>query len=307
MQSASRIFMVRPVNFGFNEQTAASNSFQASPDNQENVQEQALREFNTFVDVLKSNGVVVLVIDDETENHTPDSIFPNNWISTHDDGTLIIYPMEAENRRLERRMDIIKAIQNGYGYKHFVDLSFFEHMGKFLEGTGSAVLDRVNRIAYACLSSRTDPEVLAYFANICDYKMETFHAYGQNGEPVYHTNVMMSIGDEFVLICLEAVTDMAERNRLINVFESTGKEIIPITMEQMSTFAGNVLQLHNTSDEKLVILSSRAYESLTQEQISTLKKFGRLIHSPLSTIECVGGGSARCMIAEIHLPKNTNL
>lgn len=307
MQTTSRILMIRPSMFGFNEQTAGSNSFQHADQGSKNIQLQALEEFNQFVTLLRAHGVLVLAVDDDPEFHTPDAIFPNNWISTHEDGSLFIYPLEAENRRQERSMKIIKAIQNGYDYKHYADLSFFEQTGKYLEGTGSMVLDRVNHIAYACLSSRTNEEVLAYFAALSGYRTETFLATDASGKAIYHTNVMMSIGDRFAVICLEAIANPEDRAALVRSITATRKEIIPITMAQMNAFAGNLIQLSNKRAESLIVCSTQAFESLNEVQRSALEQYGTLIHSPLWTIERFGGGSARCMIAEIHVPYNTNL
>ncbi|MGV3704324.1 MAG: citrulline utilization hydrolase CtlX [Arcticibacter sp.] len=307
MQTTSRLLMIRPSRFGFNEQTAISNVFQISPEANENVQEQVMREFDGFVDMLRENKVLVLVIDDDPEQDTPDAIFPNNWISTHDNGTIIIYPVEAENRRAERRMDIVKAIQGGYRFKHFVDLSFFEHRGQYLEGTGSMVLDREYGIVYASISSRTDEEVLGFAANLLQYEVVSFHATDHEGRPIYHTNVMMCLGSGFALVCLESIHDEEERSRFLSSLIATNKEIIPLSREQMNHFSANALQISSTEGENLIVMSTDAYEALTEAQHSALTRYGRLIHAPLDTIERIGGGSARCMIAEIHTPITTVL
>lgn len=299
--------MIRPSGFAFNEQTAASNVFQHSPLANEHIHEQVLKEFDQFVELLRENKVLVLVVDDDPEQDTPDAIFPNNWISTHGDGTIVIYPLEAENRRPERRMDILKAIQSGYNFKHFVDLSFFELSGKYLEGTGSMVLDRQNSIAYACLSSRTHPDVLNYATSLLNYKVVSFHATDQAGRPIYHTNVMLCIGADFALVCLESIHEEEERSRFLGSLIETNKEIIPISLDQMNHFSANVLHLVNVDGQSLIVMSSSAYAALTEAQHSALSRYGKIIHSPLSTIERIGGGSARCMIAEIHPPKTTLL
>jgi len=299
--------MIRPSRFGFNEQTAISNVFQISPEANENVQEQVMREFDGFVDMLRENKVLVLVIDDDPEQDTPDAIFPNNWISTHDNGTIIIYPVEAVNRRAERRMDIVKAIQGGYRFKHFVDLSFFEQRGQYLEGTGSMVLDREYGIVYASISSRTDEEVLGFAANLLQYEVVRFHATDHEGLPIYHTNVMMCLGSGFALVCLESIHDEEERSRFLSSLIATNKEIIPLSGDQMNHFAANALQISSTDGESLIVMSSGAYEALTETQHSALTRYGRIIHAPLDTIERIGGGSARCMIAEIHTPITTVL
>jgi hypothetical protein len=299
--------MIRPSEFAFNAQTAPSNVFQKHPSATEHVHEHVLREFDRFVAMLRENKVLVLVVDDDPERDTPDAIFPNNWISTHEDGTIIIYPLEAENRRAERRMDIVKAIQNGYRFKHFVDLSFFELSGKFLEGTGSMVLDREFSVVYASISSRTNPDVLNYTANLLNYDVVSFHATDQAGRPIYHTNVMMCVGRGFALVCLEAIHEEKERSNFLSSLIETNKEIIPVSLDQMNHFSANMLQIENAEGESLIVMSSSAYNALTETQHSALTRYGKIIHSPLNTIERIGGGSARCMIAEIYPPKTTIL
>ena len=302
MQTTSNILMIRPVEFGFNAQTAVNNAF-LKPGSDFDVQEKALKEFDEFVEVLRLNGVEVLVIDDNSKHHTPDSIFPNNWISTHDDGQLFIYPMEAENRRLEKRDDIVSTLKEKYQIINIIDLSYFENENKFLESTGSMVLDRVNKIAYACLSDRTNKDVLLTFSQLIGYKVITFNAVDKNGTAIYHTNVMMSLGTQFVVICLESVKDDSQKNEVVKSLEKTGKNIVEISYRQMNEFAGNMLQLKNKSQELILVMSERAYNSLLQEQIFQLERYSKLVFSPLNTIEGTGGGSARCMIAEIHLPE----
>lgn len=302
MQTTSNILMIRPVEFGFNAQTAVNNAF-LKPGSDFDVQEKALKEFDEFVEVLRLNGVEVLVIDDNSKHHTPDSIFPNNWISTHDDGQLFIYPMEAENRRLEKRDDIVSTLKEKYQIINIIDLSYFENENKFLESTGSMVLDRVNKIAYACLSDRTNKDVLLTFSQLIGYKVITFNAVDKNGTAIYHTNVMMSLGTQFVVICLESVKDDSQKNEVVKSLKKTGKNIVEISYRQMNEFAGNMLQLKNKSQELILVMSERAYNSLLQEQIFQLERYSKLVFSPLNTIEGTGGGSARCMIAEIHLPE----
>ena len=302
MQTTSNILMIRPVEFGFNAQTAVNNAF-LKPGSDFDVQEKALKEFDEFVEVLRLNGVEVLVIDDNSKHHTPDSIFPNNWISTHDDGQLFIYPMEAENRRLEKRDDIVSTLKEKYQIINIIDLSYFENENKFLESTGSMVLDRVNKIAYACLSDRTNKDVLLTFSQLIGYKVITFNAVDKNGTAIYHTNVMMSLGTQFVVICLESVKDDSQKNEVVKSLKKTGKNIVEISYRQMNEFAGNMLQLKNKSQESILVMSERAYNSLLQEQIFQLERYSKLVFSPLNTIEGTGGGSARCMIAEIHLPE----
>jgi len=294
--------MIRPVDFKFNTQTAVNNKFQeASADN--GVQEQALKEFDDFVSLLRVNGVEVTVIDDTLEPETPDSIFPNNWISFHEGGRVILYPMFSENRRLERRDDIVMKIREEYNVTILNDLSVYEAEGVYLEGTGSMVLDRQHKIAYACLSVRTDKKVLEDFCEKSGYTAFTFEATDSSGFPIYHTNVMMCIGDRFAVVCLESVKNPEERGNLLTSLTGSGKEVVEITLDQMNHFAGNMLQVKNNTEELLLVMSEQAYQSLKPEQIATLSKYNRLIAAPLYTIEKNGGGSARCMLAEIHLTK----
>jgi len=301
-QSTSTILMIRPVNFVFNEQTAGSNAFQNRNAEQQRVQDKALEEFDRFVNVLRENGVEVIVIDDTAEPHTPDSIFPNNWVSFHSDGTVFLYPMMAENRRLERREDIIMQLEDEFKIKHVIDLSHFEHENKFLEGTGSMVLDRENKIAYACLSPRTDKEVLEEFCKDSGYKPVLFHSVDQNNMDIYHTNVLMCIGSSYAVICLDSIKDEAEKQHVIHSLRSTQKQIVDISFDQMNHFAGNMLEVENKSGESLIVMSKSAWDSLNYEQKGILSSFSKPVYSDISTIENNGGGSARCMMAEVHLP-----
>ncbi|MDB5062397.1 MAG: amidinotransferase [Mucilaginibacter sp.] len=302
-QSTSNILMIRPVAFGFNTQTAQSNAFQNRDDDQQLVQQKALQEFDGFVAILKSNGVNVTVVNDTIEPHTPDSIFPNNWVSFHDNGDIFLYPMQAENRRLERREDIIRQLEESFKANHVVDLSRFELKDQFLEGTGSMVLDRENKIAYACLSPRTNTEVLKAFCDNTGYKAITFNAFDQRGQAIYHTNVLMAMGSQFAVICLNSITNTQEKEAVIASLKETRKEIIDITFEQMNSFAGNMLEVKNTAGETLIVMSQTAYLSLTDEQKTVLEKYGKLVYANINNIETNGGGSARCMMAEVHLPE----
>lgn len=295
--------MIRPVNFGFNEQTAGSNAFQNRNAEQQQVQDKALKEFDEMVNVLRDNGVEVIVIEDTPEPHTPDSIFPNNWVSFHSDGNVFLYPMMAENRRLERREDIITDLENEFKIKHVIDLSRFEHEHKFLEGTGSMVLDRGNRIAYACLSPRTDKEVLELFCHESGYKPMLFHAVDQNGLDIYHTNVLMCVGSNYVVICLASINDAKEKEMVIETIASTQKQLIDISFEQMNHFAGNMLEVQSGRGESLIVMSKSAWDALTYEQKAVLSSFSKPVYSDIGTIETNGGGSARCMMAEVHLPR----
>lgn len=293
--------MIRPVNFGFNAQTAESNAFQIKQADQQAVQQKAQREFDGFVSVLCENGVNVTVIEDTPEPHTPDSIFPNNWVSFHDTGDIFLYPMQAVNRRLERREDIISQLEDNFAAKHIIDLSRYEAKNQFLEGTGSMVLDRVNKIAYACLSPRTDAEVLKAFCDYTGYKTVTFDAFDQQGKAIYHTNVLMCVGSKFAVICLDSITDLYQKLAVIQSLKSTGKQVIEITFEQMNKFAGNMLEVMNAGGDTLIVMSQTAYQSLTDAQRNTLSVFGKLVYADINTIETNGGGSARCMMAEVHL------
>lgn len=291
--------MIRPVNFSFNTETAVNNAFQSEAT--VNAQQQALQEFEGFVSLLRQNGVDVTVISDTPEPYTPDSIFPNNWVSFHEGGAICLYPMYAANRRLERKPQVLEQIGERFDITATLDFSGYEAEGLFLEGTGSMVLDRDNQIAYACLSPRTDRAVLLDFCEKMGYTPEVFTAVDGKGQPIYHTNVMMCVGDRYVVVCLDAVPDPAERKCLEATIASSGKTIVPISLSQMNQFAGNMLQVHNDKGEKLLVMSSQAYASLQPEQISQLSGFNRILHAPLTVIETNGGGSARCMMAEIHL------
>ncbi len=293
--------MIRPVSFGFNPQTAGSNAFQNQDAEQQLVQDKALQEFDGFVAILRANGVAVIVINDTPEPHTPDSIFPNNWVSFHSIGDILLYPMQAENRRLERREDIINQLEDKFKVRHIIDLSRFEAEGKFLEGTGSMVLNREDKLAYACLSPRTDMEVLNVFCQQTGYKPIIFHAFDQNGQAIYHTNVMMCIADRYVVICLASITDAKEREAVITSFFQTGKDIFDITFDQMNHFAGNMLEVFDQAGDSLLVMSTSAYNSLDDRQIATLQQFSRIVSAPIPTIERNGGGSARCMMAEVRL------
>ena len=301
MQTTSHILMIRPVNFAFNAETATNNAFQVKND-ETDVQGKALKEFDQFVSMLRSNGVDVTVVQDTTEPNTPDSIFPNNWISFHDDGTVLLYPMYAPNRRAERKQNVIGKVNEHFLIKKKIDLSDNERSDLFLEGTGSMVLDRDNRIAFACLSPRTDKKVLDEFCNKMDYEAVVFHSVDESGQPIYHTNVMMCVADKFVVICLDSIPGAEERKKVIAATQKTGKEIFEISYDQLNHFAGNMLQIENNQGEKLLVMSTQAFQSLSVEQVQKLSGYNRIIHAPLNTIEVNGGGSARCMMAEIHLP-----
>lgn len=292
--------MIRPVNFAFNEETAVNNAFQekATAD----AQAVAEREFDVFVALLRDAGVEVLVVNDTPEPYTPDSIFPNNWVSFHTDGTVVLYPMFAPNRRLERKQEVLDEIARNFVIRRRLDLSGWEAKSRYLEGTGSMVLDRDQRIAYACLSPRTDMEVLEDFCGRMEFQPVTFAAADAGGLPIYHTNVMMCVADAYVVICADAISNARERAMVLDQIRLSGKAVVLITLTQMARFAGNMLQVSGASGEKLLVMSSQAFGSLTGEQVAVLGSYNRILHADLSAIETNGGGSARCMMAEVRLP-----
>ena len=293
--------MIRPVNFGFNAETAVNNLFQVKSD-QTSAQDNAVREFDNLVSTLRKNEIDVTVVQDTPEPYTPDSIFPNNWISFLEDGTIFLFPMFAQNRRAERKDSVLEVVNEKFIINNRVDLTGYESQNLFLEGTGSMVLDRDHKIAYACLSPRTDKMILADFCKRTGYAPISFTAMDAGNQPIYHTNVMMCVGDAFVVICLDCIPEPEEKELVISSILASGKKIIEISQQQMEHFAGNMLQLQNRKGEKILVMSSQAYQSLTEKQITDLTQFNRLIHSDISTIETNGGGSARCMIAEVFLP-----
>ncbi|SEL05704.1 citrulline utilization hydrolase CtlX [Parapedobacter koreensis] len=300
------LLMIRPAHFGYNEQTAVNNAFQQpATENGEAIQQKAVQEFDTFVGLLRSHGIDVLVVQDTAYPHTPDSIFPNNWISFHQDGTVVLYPMFAENRRLERKQQVLDEIGNRFHVRHRVDYTGHETEGRFLEGTGSMVLDRVYKIAYACRSPRTDEALLLDFCGQMGYRPVMFDATDSRGMPIYHTNVMMCVADDYAVVNLESIAAV-DRTVVVEALEGSGKAILPITSAQMDAFAGNMLQVENREGERYLIMSSRAYEALRPDQVERLVAFNPIIHAPLDTIERHGGGSARCMIAEVFLPVSSN-
>lgn len=301
MQNTSHILMIRPVNFSFNKETAVNNAFQ-QPGYETDAQEHAVHEFDNMVLLLRSNDIEVTVINDTPEPATPDSIFPNNWISFHSDGHICLYPMFAANRRMERKPFILEELAKEFQIRQKLDLTYFEEAGQFLEGTGSMVLDRDNKIAYACLSERTHPKVLDAFCNRMDYTPLSFKAFDNKGMPIYHSNVMMCVADSYVVICTESIRDTAERAQVEESILRSGKELFPISLQQMESFAGNMLQVENTSGRKFLLMSSTAWHSLSEAQQGWLEKRNSILHSPLNSIEKNGGGSARCMMAEIFLP-----
>ena len=316
--------MIRPVRFSYNSQTAVNNAFQESGIPEELSQRQALKEFDAYVEMLRNEGIEVMVVEDTATPHTPDSIFPNNWLSLHSAEELaegasnltgsaapcsrvvVLYPTFAENRRAERRQDIIEALTGAVAPScasaALLDLTSYEKRNLFLEGTGSLILDRNEHLAYACQSPRTCEEVLEEWSSKMGYDYFLFHAEDMNGNPIYHTNVMMSVGEQLAVVCLDAITDIEERMSLIELLEESDKEIVEISLEQMNEFAGNMLQLHTVKEGELkyiMVMSARAKDSLDQDQIEAIEKYCKIVAPDLEFIERNGGGSARCMLAEI--------
>lgn len=308
-QTTNNILMVRPINFRMNEQTAVNNYYQKVLDNilPETVNAKAQQEFDTYVEKLRDIGVNVVVVQDTLDSDTPDSVFPNNWVSFHENGDVGIYPMFAINRRLERREDIFETLEeNGFVINNIVDYTSAEEDDIFLEGTGSLILDRVNRVAYCALSPRADEDLFIEFCEDFEFSPVIFtsnQTVSGRRKAIYHTNVMMCLGETFAVICLDSIDDKKERKSVIKHLKSSGKAIVEITEDQINNFAGNMLQVKGANDQLYLIMSQSAYDSLTGTQITTLEKHTKILSSSLDTIEACGGGSARCMMAEIFLPK----
>jgi hypothetical protein len=302
-QITNHLLMIRPANFGFNEETAASNAFQSNDKSLtiSDIRERAKSEFDTFVQKLSAVGVAVTVYNEPETPIKPDSVFPNNWVSFHETDTVVTYPMFAAVRRLERDEAVLTLLAQKFKITERYHLEQYEKENKFLEGTGSLLLDRQNGFAYACLSPRTDLVVLDAFCALRNYSPVAFTATDGNGQQIYHTNVMMALGESFAVICLETIQNEAERAHLIATLEATEKEIIEISLAQMTKFAGNMLQVRGAHSESYLVMSEQAYLSLTKAQIVKIEEHTNILHSPLTTIETYGGGSARCMMAEVFL------
>jgi hypothetical protein len=292
--------MVRPFQFYFNQQTAANNFFQSNI-NIENANELAIAEFDAMVEKLRAHQIKVNVVQDTKDPSTPDSIFPNNWVSTHTNGTLCLYPMYAENRRAERKSSVIEFLQSNYKIENTLDLTDLEKEGIFLEGTGSMVLDHQNKIAYGCLSERLDKEAFISWCDKMQFKPITFKAVDDKAQPIYHTNVLMCMGNQFVVICLDSIPNEQERQMLLDSFARTNKEVIEISQDQLNHFAGNMLQVFDITEKPHLIMSEQAYKSLHTAQLKSLEKYNPLLPISIPTIEALGGGSTRCMMAEIYL------
>lgn len=308
MQITDTILMVRPAQFRMNEQTVVNNFFQEDLEmTQDAITKKAQEEFDTFVQTLRGVGIHVIVFQDDLVSDTPDAVFPNNWISTHGDGTVAVYPMFAENRRLERREEVLELLDSeGFEIDEVVDFTSFEEDEQYLEGTGSVILDRTNEKAYCALSDRADEDLFIYFCEEMEYTPVWFTAYQRvdgKRKPIYHTNVMMCIGIDFAVICLDSIDDKKERKNVVKHLREDGKEIIEISEDQLYQFAGNMLQVKNKKGETYLVMSATAHKSLTAEQQSKLARYTTILSSDLNTIETCGGGSARCMMAEVFLPK----
>lgn len=306
MQSTAAVLMVRPLRFGSNPQTRASNAFQsdvAAPD----AHRTAIAEFDGLVAELRAAGVNVVAVDDTAEPVTPDALFPNNWLTTHADGTVVLYPMCAPNRRAERRMDLLEQLRDsGFVCSRLVDMSTHESEGRFLEGTGSLVLDRVRRIAFACLSPRTDLTLLKLWCGELGYRCFAFEARDSTGRDIYHTNVMLAIGSRWAVVCATAVPDLDRRRQLLDALAEDDRSVIVIDMDQMARFAGNTIELRDSTGGTVIAMSAQAYAALLPEQSEALRRHGRIVAFPVPTIETVGGGSVRCMLAELFLPQGAS-
>ena len=303
-QTAQSIIMMRPSHFSANSETAQSNAFQSSVAIPKDIHQKAIDEFENMVQILRKNNVEVIVIDDEPQPPKPDTVFLNNWFSTHDSGLVILYPLESQIRREERRLDLFDILEKKYRflYSEITNLSIMEHEGKYLEGTGSLVLDRNQKVAYMCVSSRSNSHVLNMFCHKAGYRGVTFHAYDENDVPIYHTNVMMSVGEKFAIVCNESIKNAAERGQVLSSLEESSREVIDINYKQLHSFAGNALEVRNSNNDSFLVISRCAFDSLSKEQVKKIKKYTQPLPIAIPTIETYGGGSVRCMIAENFLP-----
>ena len=298
-QTTSKIFMVKPACFKYNEQTGGDNAFQQKGF-EEGAQEKAMKESEQFIKLLRDNDIEVVDAQDTKEPETPDSVFPNNWFTTHEGGILVLYPMCAPNRRAERKEVFLEAIKKSIDCKKIIDLTHWEKEKKYLEGTGSMILDRVNKIAYACKSPRTSENVLNDFCQKLGFTPILFNAVDKDGKMIYHTNVLMCVGSTFAIICKDTIKDPEEKNRIIESFNKTNKKIIEISLEQMQNYAGNMLEIKNKKGKRYLIMSQTAYDSLNKDQKMYLEGECIILHPKIECIEVNGGGSARCMMAELY-------
>lgn len=295
------ILMVRPAAFGFNPETAASNAFQKQPSDNKKVQEKALKEFDQVIDTLSKHGISTIVVEDALLPLTTDAIFPNNWITTHEDGKVILYPMMAPSRRLERRTDIVSLLKNKYKINEVIDLSGSENQNQFLEGTGSIIFDHANKLAYACRSERTHESVLKNLCKTLNYEPIEFDAVDENDLPIYHTNVMMWVGESMAGICLDSIKSESQQEILLSQFEKTKHKVIAISNHQMNSFAGNMFEVKSEKDDRFLLMSQTAFDSLHRGQIEEIEKYATPLPLRINIIEESGGGSIRCMVAGIHL------
>ncbi len=306
-QAASTVLMVRPASFGFNIQTSGSNYFQQDPGHEEMglIPERAIKEFDNMVRKLRRKGIQVIVVNDNPLPVKPDAIFPNNWITFHHDGTLVIYPLLAENRRIERRFDILDILQKKYHFdiRNIIDLTGFEHERKFLEGTGSLVFDYPYKIVYAAISPRTDLNILKTLSGQLGFKPVFFEAGDRTGKEIYHTNVMMCVAGRFAVICMESIRKKSQKKKVLDSLQATGKKVIDISMDQVYAFAGNMIELKGNQRKNFLVMSQTAYDSLTEGQLKIISKYNIPLPVKIPLIEHTGGGSARCMIAGVYLPK----
>jgi hypothetical protein len=310
-QVTDTVLMIRPANFGYNVETAPNNIYQRSPEFlpfPERIQERALGEFDGFVARLRASGVRVIVVDEPEGSRTTDAVFPNNWISTHADGTVVTYPLWAPSRRPERREGVIQALErHGLRIRRKVDYSYLEVEGKFLEGTGSLVLDREKKLAFASLSVRTHERALEHFCRDLAYTPVSFRSSQADSSgaliPVYHSNVMMSVGSTVAIVCSDTIRDLDERSRVLELLGRGGREVVDISEDQCRRFAGNMLQVKSTAGDPILVMSEQAYQALTPDQIGRIEARSGILYAPLPTIETLGGGSARCMLAEVFLPR----
>ena len=306
-QATNSILMIRPINFGYNEETAQDNHYQIKELSHKNVNERAQKEFDNMVKNLRQNGVSVHVFQDDENEYTPDSIFPNNWVSFHENGDVGLYPMCAENRRMERRPEVLDFLENeGFTISNIVDYSSAESENKFLEGTGSMILDRENRLAYCSISNRSNEDLFIEFCEDFEFTpiiFNSFQTVGNKRLPIYHTNVMMCVATDYVIVCLDSIDDKKQRKNVSSFIKDSGKKLIEISENQVESFAGNMLELVNDKGESILVMSKSAEDSLNENQKNIITKYSRIISSDINTIETCGGGSTRCMMAEIFLPK----
>ena len=306
-QATNSILMIRPINFGYNEETAGDNHYQNKDSIIKNSNETAQKEFDNMVKNLKQNGISVHVFQDDENDYTPDSIFPNNWISFHENGDVGLYPMYAKNRRLERRPEVLEFLEEeGFGIENIVDYSGAESENKFLEGTGSMILDRENRVAYCSISNRSNEDLFIEFCEDFEFTpvlFNSFQSVGNDRLPIYHTNVMMCVATDYVIICLDSIDDNKQRKNVSDFINDSGKKLIEISENQVESFAGNMLELVNDKGESVLVMSKSAEDSLNMNQKNTITNYSIIVSCDINTIEVCGGGSARCMMAEIFLPK----